>query len=777
MLNQTDRQKLPVIPLRGLVVFPSMTLNFDIGRQKSIEALNSAVERNLSVFLVPQRSAAVLVPGLSDMLSVGTVVKIKQINKLSGETVRVVVQGQYRAEIEDFEDADGFFSALAVPAKPFLAEENVFLAYKKQALGSLEEFKKLDARVNEEAIQPAEAAETAEDFVNYVSSILVHSEKDRQKLLKEMNEETRLELLCQILRNEIELVKLDRKISGKVKKSIDRSQKEYYLREQMKAISEELGDGSDEIEEYKKKILALGMPGELEEKVLKELNRLTKMPQSSPEAATVRTYCDWICDLPWSERTEDETDLKAAIEILEADHFGLEKVKERIIEYIAVNRMNKANKGPILCFVGPPGVGKTSIAKSIARSLGRKFVRMSLGGVRDEAEIRGHRRTYIGSIPGRILYHMKSAGTVNPVFLLDEIDKMSSDFRGDPASALLEVLDPEQNNAFRDHFIELPYDLSNVMFICTANTADTIPAPLLDRMEIINLTGYTEDEKVEIAKKYLIKKQEKEHGLPLGSVVISDVTLRSIIAQYTRESGVRSLEKQLAAICRKAVRRIVEDGASADKTIVTYDNLASYLGVPLFHDDILSAADEVGTATGLAWTAVGGTTLTIEVSLVPGKGEIVLTGKLGEVMKESARTALSLVKSRAKEWNIDPAIFLNNDIHIHVPEGAIPKDGPSAGITIATAILSAVTSFPVSRSVAMTGEVTLRGRVLPIGGLKEKTLAAHRMGIRTVIIPRDNEKDVTELPEKIKRDMKLILTDNINTVFEHSIIANQYPSE
>lgn len=588
--------------------------------------------------------------------------------------------------------------------------------------------------------------------------------------MTEKNAEIRLELLCQILQNEIEIIKIDKKISGKVKKSIDQSQKEYYLREQMKAISEELGDGSDEIEEYKKKIEALGLTDELKTKVLKELNRLVKMPSSSPEAATIRTYCDWICDLPWSVKTEDEKDLKAAIDILEADHFGLEKVKERIVEYIAVNQFSKSNKGPILCFVGPPGVGKTSIAKSIARSLGRKFVRMSLGGVRDEAEIRGHRRTYIGAIPGRILYHMKGAGSINPVFLLDEIDKMSSDFRGDPASALLEVLDPEQNNSFRDHFVELPYDLSNVMFICTANTMDTIPEPLLDRMEIIHLTGYTEDEKVEIAKKYLMKKQEKEHGLNEGSIVISDVTLRNIITLYTRESGVRGLEKQIAAICRKAVRRIVESKKDYDKIIVTYDNLSDYLGVPVYHIDTMSAVNEIGAATGLAWTAVGGTTLTIEVSLSPGKGEIVLTGKLGDVMKESARTALSLVKSKAKDWNIDPAVFMQNDIHIHVPEGAIPKDGPSAGITIATAILSALTSFPVDHNVAMTGEVTLRGKVLPIGGLKEKTLAAHRMGIRTIIIPRDNEKDIIDLPEKIKRDMNLILTDDINTVFKNSII-------
>ncbi len=772
-MTNTDAEKLnilPLIPLRGLVVFPSMSLNFDIGRPKSVAALNRAMEEDKHIFLVPQLSPSVAEPVLSDILGTGTVCKVSQVLKISGDNVRVLVHGVYRAKVSEYSEGEDFISAAAVPVQPYAAEEKVFLAYKRQALELIADFAKLDNKINDETVKAADAFMDAEGFVNHVAAILVHAERDRQRLLEELNEEKRLEMLCQILQNEIEIIKIDRKISGRVKKSIDQSQKEYYLREQMKAISEELGDGTDEIEQYKRRIEALNMPKELEEKALKELSRLTKMPAGSPEAANIRTYCDWVCDLPWSVRTEDTKELSAAADVLEADHFGLEKVKERIIEYIAVGKFAGRHKGSILCFVGPPGVGKTSIAKSVARALGRKFVRMSLGGVRDEAEIRGHRRTYIGAIPGRIIYHMKAAGSLNPVFLLDEVDKMSSDFRGDPASALLEVLDPEQNHAFRDHFLELPYDLSEVMFICTANTADTIPEPLLDRMEIINLTGYTEDEKVEIARKYLVPKQESAHGLKEGSAVLSEVTLRSIIALYTRESGVRSLEKQIAAICRKAVRKIVESGKPYDKIIVTSDNLQDYLGVPVYNADPRPAVDEVGAATGLAWTAVGGTTLTIEVSLAPGKGEIVLTGKLGEVMKESARTALSLVKSRAADWNIDPQTFMKNDIHIHVPEGAIPKDGPSAGITMATAILSALTSLPVSHNVAMTGEVTLRGKVLAIGGLKEKALAAHRVGIKTVIIPRENEKDVVDLPEKIKRDINLILTDDINAVFQNSLV-------
>ncbi len=612
--------------------------------------------------------------------------------------------------------------------------------------------------------------QNVENFVDRITEVLPRIFKDRLYLLKECSQEHRLCFLLGTLQEEIELRKVDRKIAARVKKSIEQNQKEFYLREQMKAISEELGDGSEEAEEYRKKIEALKLDSALTDKLLKEVGRMTRMSPQSPESSVIRTYLDWVLELPWNVLSPDDEDLKRAAEILDEDHFGLEKVKERIVEYLAVNQMTKSMKGPILCFVGPPGVGKTSIAKSIARALNRKFVRMSLGGVKDEAEIRGHRKTYIGAIPGRILYYMKQAGTRNPVFLLDEIDKMGADYRGDPASAMLEVLDPEQNWAFRDHYLEIPFDLSKVMFLCTANTVDTIPAPLLDRMEIIQLTGYTEDEKVEIARKYLISKQEKEHGLTAGTLNLPDETLRGIISMYTRESGVRELERKIAAICRKCVKRLVENHEDCREIEIRPEELSSYLGSSTYLEDELSSMDEVGSVTGLAWTSAGGTTLTIEVSLIPGKGEIVLTGKLGDVMKESARTALSLVRSKAADYKIDPKIFSENDIHIHVPEGAVPKDGPSAGITIATAILSAVTNTPVNHLIAMTGEVTLRGKVLAIGGLKEKALAAHRLGIKKIIIPQQNKKDVAELPEKIKQDMELILTDNINTVFENSLV-------
>ncbi len=765
---------LPMIPLRGLVIYPHMAIHFDIGRTKSVMALNAAVDNNSCIFLAPQKSAQVNDPKVpDDVLKVGCVAKIKQVIKLPNDNIRVLVEGLYRAELLREVPNESYSEVLIAEARIQPVQPEIFDAYRRRIDEILKEFASLDQKVTKDVLDLIASFDEPEGYVNTVGGILVHSEVDRQRLLEELSQEKRLELLSQILLHEIEIIKIDRKISGRVKSGIEQNQKEYYLREQMKAISEELGEGAEEeIDEYSKKIKALKMPKELEEKALKECARLNKMPSSSPEAANIRTYCDWICDLPWSKATKDNRDLSKASEVLEADHFGLEKVKERILEYIAVIQLTQKIKGPILCFVGPPGVGKTSIAKSIARALGRNFVRMSLGGVKDESEIRGHRRTYIGAMPGRIIYHMKAAGSVNPVFLLDEIDKMSSDYRGDPASAMLEVLDPEQNNSFRDNYLELPYDLSRVMFICTANTRDTIPAPLLDRMEIIDLNGYTADEKLEIAKKYLVPKQTAEHGLRAGSFTLTDAAILGLIEGYTRESGVRQLEREIANLCRKVVKNIVlnKEEKSYQPVEIGAGQVEEYLGAPKFREEDAVREDEIGAVTGLAWTAVGGTTLTVEVSLMKGKGEIVLTGQLGDVMKESARTALSLVRSHAEEYGIPPEMFLENDIHIHVPEGATPKDGPSAGITMATAILSAFLKRPVDHRVAMTGEITLRGKVLPIGGLKEKTLAAHRAGIKKVILPKENEKDIPELPEKIRTELELIPADNISTVFANALV-------
>ena len=715
-------------------------------------ALNAAVDNNSCIFLAPQKSAQVNDPKVpDDVLKVGCVAKIKQVIKLPNDNIRVLVEGLYRAELLREVPNESYSEVLIAEARIQPVQPEIFDAYRRRIDEILKEFASLDQKVTKDVLDLIASFDEPEGYVNTVGGILVHSEVDRQRLLEELSQEKRLELLSQILLHEIEIIKIDRKISGRVKSGIEQNQKEYYLREQMKAISEELGEGAEEeIDEYSKKIKALKMPKELEEKALKECARLNKMPSSSPEAANIRTYCDWICDLPWSKATKDNRDLAKASEVLEADHFGLEKVKERILEYIAVIQLTQKIKGPILCFVGPPGVGKTSIAKSIARALGRNFVRMSLGGVKDESEIRGHRRTYIGAMPGRIIYHMKAAGSVNPVYLLDEIDKMSSDYRGDPASAMLEVLDPEQNNSFRDNYLELPYDLSRVMFICTANTRDTIPAPLLDRMEIIDLNGYTADEKLEIAKKYLVPKQTAEHGLKPGSFTLTDAAILGLIEGYTRESGVRQLEREIANLCRKVVKNIVlnKEEKSYQPVEIGAGQVEEYLGAPKFREEDAVREDEIGAVTGLAWTAVGGTTLTVEVSLMKGKGEIVLTGQLGDVMKESARTALSLVRSRAGEYGIPPEMFLENDIHIHVPEGATPKDGPSAGITMATAILSAFLKRPVDHRVAMTGEITLRGKVLPIGGLKEKTLAAHRAGIKKVILPKENVRTFRNCPKR-----------------------------
>ena len=752
---------VPLIALRGLVVFPNTTITVDVGRPKSVRALEEALRRDGKLFFAAQKELINIDPSKEEIFDVGTVCDVLQKIDLPNNNVRLLIKGQYKAKVVEYLKENDYFSVAVEELENKNSDTIVTQALLRQARELLATLcVNVPNKINKELLTKLADTYEPNQYADLICHLIIYQDKLKQKLLEIDDTQVRLEELCKIIASETEIAKVEKKISAQVKQSIDKGQKEYYLKEQMKAISHELGEDADEIAQYEKKIRSAKMPAEVEEKALKELKRLEKMAPTSPDATVSRSYIEWLTDLAWDFQTEDNKDLERAKKILDEDHF--------ILEYLAVMQLTGTLNGPILCFVGPPGVGKTSIAKSIARCLDRVFERMSLGGVRDEAEIRGHRRTYIGAIPGKIIYLMKQAGCKNPVLLLDEIDKMSSDMRGDPASAMLEVLDPEQNNTFTDHYLEAPYDLSKVLFIATANKVDTIPAPLLDRMEIIELTGYTEEEKMEIAKKFLIGKQAKQHGIPVGGLSITDDALRKIIRRYTRESGVRTLEREIARICRKTALLIVE---KQDATkVITPDNLSDYLGVEKFKEDELDTADEVGSATGLAWTAVGGTTLTIDVTLFEGKGDILLTGMMGDVMKESARTAISLVKRSCREYGIDPSVFAKTDIHIHIPEGAIPKDGPSAGITMATAIMSAFTHRAVSKKVAMTGEVTLRGKVLPIGGLKEKTLAAYRVGIRKIIIPKDNEKDLQEIPQEVLKNINVVLSDNINTVFRNSLV-------
>ncbi|HHY83512.1 MAG TPA: endopeptidase La [Clostridiales bacterium] len=771
-------RRLPLLPLRGLTIFPYMVLHFDVGRAKSIAALEAAMVNDQEIFLVTQKDTKIDDPEIDDIFEVGTISKIKQLLKLPGETIRVLVEGLERGRILEYTKQEPYFEAnLVTPKKYDKAEIELQLeAISRSVLSSFETYVKLSNKISPETLLTVSTLEDPDRLADIIAAnILVRSE-DKQRILESFHPVERLENLYDILIREIEILEIENKINLRVKKQIDKVQREYYLREQLKAIQRELGESegvAGEIEEYEEKIEKANLPEEVEEKAAKELNRLSKMGPGSAEGSVIRTYLDWILDLPWNIETEDNLDLKNAARILDEDHYGLEKVKERVIEYLAVRQLTKNMKGPILCFVGPPGVGKTSIARSIARSLNRKFVRMSVGGVRDEAEIRGHRRTYVGAIPGRIIASIKQAGSKNPVFLLDEIDKMSSDFRGDPASALLEVLDAEQNYAFRDHYLELPFDLSKVMFLTTANTLETIPRPLLDRMEVIQISGYTEEEKRNIASKYLIPKQMKEHGLPENSIILSDQTISDIINYYTRESGVRSLERQIATICRRAARKILETGRERVK--ITSGNLNKYLGIPRFHYDKVKNQDEIGIVTGLAWTSVGGDTLSIEVTPMAGTGKLVLTGQLGDVMKESARAGFSYIRSRAAKFGLSEDFHEKLDIHIHIPEGAIPKDGPSAGITMTTAVISALTEIPVRSDVAMTGEITLRGRILPIGGLKEKILAAHRAGIKKVIIPLENKRDLDEIPDNVKRKVEIVLAENMDEVLSHALTRMPEP--
>jgi len=770
------KQVLPLLPLRGLTVFPYMILHFDVGREKSIKALEEAMINNQLIFLVTQKDAKNDSPEENDIYRIGTISKVKQLLKLPGDTIRVLVEGLSRAQICELVQTDPFFMA-EVAEKIFVPDEEKEVeieALKRRVLGTFEEYVKLNSKISPETVLSIMSIEDAGQLSDLITSNIFLKVEQKQEILDEFHPVERLEKLLEILVKEIDILEIERNINARVRKQIDKTQKEYYLREQLKAIQCELGDKegvAGEVEEYKEKLSKVSLPEEVEKKVYKELDRLLKMAPGSAEGSVIRTYLDWIFDLPWDKKTDEILDLKRAEEILDEDHYGLEKVKERIVEYLAIRMLKNNMKGPILCLIGPPGVGKTSIAKSIARAVNRNYVRMSLGGVRDEAEIRGHRRTYVGAMPGRIIAALKQAGSKNPLILLDEIDKMSHDFRGDPASAMLEVLDGEQNFAFRDHYLELPFDLSDVLFITTANNLETIPRPLLDRMEVINLSGYTEEEKVNIALKYLVPKQIEAHGLNKRNIKFDEQVMRDIINYYTREAGVRNLEREIATVCRKAARHLISTSRKSVK--VTSANIEKFLGTKKFRYDKAGEKDEVGIATGLAWTPVGGDTLSIEVTLMSGNGKLELTGHLGDIMKESAHAAMSFIRSRIEQLHIDPEFHNKHDIHIHVPEGAIPKDGPSAGITLATAMVSALTGMPVRKNVAMTGEITLRGRVLPIGGLKEKVLAAHRAGIDTIIVPEDNKKDIEEIPENVRKKLKFVFAANMDSVLSTALVRQK----
>ncbi|KGA98096.1 peptidase [Alkalihalobacillus alcalophilus ATCC 27647 = CGMCC 1.3604] len=771
MVEHNRKRQIPLLPLRGLLVFPSMVLHLDVGRAKSVQALESAMDSDHEILLATQKDISIDNPKDEEIYLIGTLAKISQLLRLPNGTVRVHVEGLSRAKISQFLDNEDYLEVemdVLEDKDPYKSPE--IQAIMRNMLTMFEQYTKVSKKISVETVQTIKEISEPSRLADVVSANLPLKLSEKQQLLEMTSVKERLIHLIQILNNEQEVLGLEKKIGQRVKKSMEKTQKEYYLREQMKAIQKELGDKegrTGEVATLREQIENSDMPEAILTKALKELDRYEKMPTNAAESSVLRNYLDWLIQLPWTKETTDQLDVIRAEEILDKDHYGLEKVKERVLEYLAVQQLTRELKGPILCLAGPPGVGKTSLARSIARSLGRKFVRISLGGVRDEAEIRGHRRTYVGAMPGRIIQGMKKAETVNPVFLLDEIDKMANDFRGDPSSALLEVLDPEQNNTFSDHYIEDPYDLSKVMFVTTANNIGTIPGPLLDRMEVITIAGYTELEKMQIAKNYLQKKQRKDHGLTGNMLRINDEALLKIIRHYTREAGVRTLERQLAAISRKAAKMIV----SGNKKRVTVNEkmVEEMLGKPRFHYGLAEIEDQIGAATGLAYTTAGGDTLSIEVSLAPGKGKLSLTGKLGDVMKESAQAAFSYIRSRSSELEINPNFHEENDIHIHVPEGATPKDGPSAGITMATALISALTDRPVKREVGMTGEITLRGRVLPIGGLKEKSMSAHRAGLKTIIIPKDNEKDLEDVPESVRKDLDFILVSHLDEVLKHAL--------
>lgn len=772
-MERQTTETLSVIPMRAQVIFPNTSVAFDAGRGLSLAALDRSETHDKYVFIVKQKNGEKETPSAEDLYEVGTVARVRQTTRLPGERVRVYVDCLYRAKALEFRLEDGCFYAEAEPIDTVSQDAVLEEAYFRTAKDLVKDIVVGEGKISKELESVLSSIADPDSYINVCAHNMRLKDTVKQRLLEENILVERLKLFERCLNDELEISRLERKIAQDVRRNIDRSQKEYYLREQLRVIHTELGDDVEENDKLREQLLNKKLPPQVEEKALAELARMDKMQPSSPEYTVLRNYADWLLDLPWHEETEDTASLEEIEAMLNADHYGLDKIKERVVEYLAVLKLTGELKAPILCLVGPPGVGKTSVARSIARSLNRKFVRMSLGGLKDEAEIRGHRRTYIGAMPGRIIYEMKNAGSVNPVFLLDEVDKISSDLRGDPSSALLEVLDPEQNSTFRDRYLEVPYDLSKVMFIATANTLDTVPAPLRDRMEIIELSSYTYEEKEEIAKRYLVPKKRKENGLSDDALRFTDAALSEMISGYTMEAGVRSLERTIGTVCRKAAVSIAK--GKEQKLTVTKQNLEKFLGAKRFlHEGDLREKDEVGAATGLAWTTVGGTTLTIEVSAMQGKGDILLTGKLGDVMKESAQAAISYIRAHAERYGISGEAFEKKDIHIHIPEGATPKDGPSAGITMATAILSAFTGQPVRHDVAMTGEITLRGKVLPIGGLKEKALAANRLGIRDVIIPEENLKDVEEIPEQVRKSLNFICVSDVDQVFQNAVSGFNY---
>ncbi len=758
---------LPVLPLRDVVVYPKMIVPIFVGREKSIEAVQKANDKGSDIVLVMQKKADIEVPEATDLYKVGTRGNILQMLKLPDGTVKILVEGIERVKIKNIKNEGSYFSA-EVLAYPQEKEDDTELkSWARAVVSQFEEYIKLNKKIPLDVVQSVKQIEEYDKLADTIASHLALKTEDKQFLLEAGSLKERLNKLLQLIDTEMMVLEVEDKIKNRVKKQMEKSQKEYYLNEQIKAIQKELNNGEDgdEFGNYLKRINSTKFNKEAREKALAELKKLKSMGNSSPESSVIRNYLDWLLDIPWDKKTKLNKDLEKAINVLEEDHYGLEKVKERIIEYLAVQSRSKHMKAPILCLVGPPGVGKTSLGKSIARATNRNFVRASLGGMRDEAEIRGHRRTYVGAMPGKIIQSMKKAGTSNPLFLLDEIDKLGNDWRGDPSSALLEVLDPEQNSTFNDHYLEVDYDLSDVMFVTTANSLD-MPRPLLDRMEIIQLSGYTEDEKVEIAKRHLLKKVFDENAVKCSELVITDDAIRDIIRYYTREAGVRNLERELATIARKATKEILLQKGKCVKIEVTAENLEKYLGVKRFSYGEAEKQDHIGVTTGLAWTEVGGDILFIEAVDMPGKGKVTQTGKLGDVMKESIETAYSVVRAHSKDLGIEPEIFEKTDVHVHVPEGATPKDGPSAGIAMYTTLVSVFTKTPVRKDVAMTGEITLQGRVLPIGGLKEKLLAALRGGIKTVIIPKENEKDLAEIPDNVKKGMTIIPVENVSEVLK-----------
>lgn len=767
----TKYDNLPVLAMRGNFFFPNIKAKVEVARDISRNAIKYALDNGGKFFMVSQIEGILPVPTQpSDLYQVGVIAEIASVESATSEATVIITRTLEAAKVINMTMDDKMIFANVETLDYVCKNTTEARAWFESSLKYIARLAEINKNIKQAEVKSLESMQDMDyvAFVNLIANEVVTRLPFRQQILEETSVEKRFELLCVYIEGELELSKIEKRIANRVKEQVQDGQKEYYLREQMKAISVELGEDANEKQEYLDKIKSSGMPKEVADKASKELSRLSKMSSTSPDAAVIRNYLDWLCDVPWTKESTDNKDLVRAREILDEDHYGLEKIKDRIVEYLAVMQLTGKLNGPILCFVGPPGVGKTSIVKSIARALDRKYLRVSLGGVRDEAEIRGHRRTYVGAIPGKIIYMMKQAGCINPVLLLDEIDKMGKDNRGDPASAMLEVLDPEQNFSFTDHFMEVPYDLSKVLFVCTANATDDIPEPLLDRMEVIELSGYTELEKIEIANKFLLKKNMALHGIPDGAIEISNETYAKIVERYTSESGVRSLERQIAAICRKVALKLVS--SDSEKFVITPDNLRDYLGAERNRDEMGVIPDTVGSARGLAWTRVGGVTLNVDATLFQGKGEVQLTGNLGDVMKESARTAISLVKSLADDYGIDKSVFEKTDIHIHVPEGAIPKDGPSAGVTMATVVMSAFSGRPVSGKVAMTGEITLRGKVLPIGGLREKTLAAYRIGIRKVIIPKDNERDLEEIPKEVRDNIEFILADNISTVYQNALV-------